>query len=200
MADIAAAMGVAKGTLYAYVESKEALFDLVARCADREDWRTAPPEFPVATPEPKATLRYVRAQLAQNNSIPSLADAITRKRFRNVSAELSGIVAALYDLLARNRCGITLIDSSSRDYPELATLWLEARSGLLALLETYLRTRIASGHLRPVPEVKSAARLILETVTFWAVHRHRDLRPEAVPDSIAKDTVVQFIVRALATG
>jgi AcrR family transcriptional regulator len=34
MDDIAAALGVAKGTVYVYVESKEALFDLVARCAD----------------------------------------------------------------------------------------------------------------------------------------------------------------------
>jgi tetracycline repressor-like protein len=36
MADIAAALGVAKGTLYLYVESKDALFDLVLRCADAE--------------------------------------------------------------------------------------------------------------------------------------------------------------------
>ena len=34
MADVAAALGVAKGTLYGYVESKEALFDVVARYAD----------------------------------------------------------------------------------------------------------------------------------------------------------------------
>ena len=34
MADVAAALGVAKGTVYLSVESKEALFDLVARYAD----------------------------------------------------------------------------------------------------------------------------------------------------------------------
>ena len=34
MADVAKALGVAKGTLYLYVESKEALFDLVVRSAD----------------------------------------------------------------------------------------------------------------------------------------------------------------------
>ena len=37
MEDVAKALRVAKGTLYVYVESKEALFDLVARCADREE-------------------------------------------------------------------------------------------------------------------------------------------------------------------
>jgi AcrR family transcriptional regulator len=37
MDDVAEALGVAKGTLYVYVESKDALFDLVVRCADREE-------------------------------------------------------------------------------------------------------------------------------------------------------------------
>jgi len=36
MDDIAVALGVAKGTLHLSVESKEALFDLVMRCADVE--------------------------------------------------------------------------------------------------------------------------------------------------------------------
>jgi len=40
MSDVASALGVAKGTLYLYVDSKEALFDLVARYAD--DLRALP--------------------------------------------------------------------------------------------------------------------------------------------------------------
>ena len=35
MVDVAQAMGVAKGTVYLYVESKEALFDAVVRYADQ---------------------------------------------------------------------------------------------------------------------------------------------------------------------
>jgi AcrR family transcriptional regulator len=34
MSDVAEALGVAKGTLYGYVESKEALFDAAVRLAD----------------------------------------------------------------------------------------------------------------------------------------------------------------------
>ena len=36
MADVAEALGIAKGTVYLYVESKEALFDVVARHVDDE--------------------------------------------------------------------------------------------------------------------------------------------------------------------
>lgn len=198
MADVAVAMGVAKGTVYGYVESKEALFDLVARCADRDDWRRAPPAFPVRTPKPGATLRYLRGQLVKRQSLATLADALGKKRVANAAAELAGIVRELYDLLARNREIITLIVSSARDYPELAALWVDGGRGrLLALLARYLESRIAAGHLRAVPAVDVAARLILEAATFWAVHRHRDLRPQAITDAVARDTVVQFAVSAL---
>ena len=200
MAEVATAMGVAKGTLYNYVESKEALFDLVARCADRQDFSAVASTFPVPAPEPGSTLLYVREQLVQTQSMATLSAALKRKRVRDASAELEAIVTELYDLLARNRYGITLIDRSARDYPALATLWLEARSGLLTLLESYLKSRIASTSLQSVPDTKAAARFILEATTFWAVHRHWDLRPDSVPESVARDTVVQFIVRALATG
>src|SRR6185436_5185571 len=79
MADVAAALGVAKGTLYLYVESKEALFDLVARYADAEQPVQWPP-LPVRTPKPGATVKYVRERLAQGGVPPSLAKALAQKR------------------------------------------------------------------------------------------------------------------------
>src|SRR4051812_47540229 len=70
MADVAEAMAVAKGTLYLYVESKEALFDLTCRYADVEPPLDRPAVLPVTTPPPGATLAYVADRLAQN-SVPS---------------------------------------------------------------------------------------------------------------------------------
>jgi AcrR family transcriptional regulator len=197
MADVATKMGVAKGSLYTYVESKDALFDLVVRCADRDDWRAKAPELPVPTSSSESTLQYIRQRLAQAETMTNLAEALNRKRVRDSSSELRAIMIELYGLLASNRYGITLIDRSSRDYPELAALWLDTRSGLLKLLRSYLESRIASGHLRPVPDTAVAARLLLETATFWAVHRHWDLRPEPISDSVARDTVVHFAMGAL---
>jgi hypothetical protein len=41
------------------------------------------------------------------------------------------------------------------------------------------------------------ARIALETVVFWAVHRHWDRSPQAVDARIAEQSVVDFVVRAL---
>ncbi|MBI4514252.1 MAG: TetR family transcriptional regulator [Deltaproteobacteria bacterium] len=198
MADVAEALGVAKGTLYLYVESKEALFDLALRCADTHERVRQPAALPIATPKPGATAAYVRDRLAANQ-VPALAAALAKKRVTDPAEELAEVVRELYAVLARNRRSIKLLDTSARDLPELAALWFEAgRDGLMATLAQYLERRIRSGKLRAVPDVTAAARLIIETTVFWAVHRHWDPHPQKVDDKVALDTVVRFIVGALA--
>src|SRR4030095_17158399 len=80
MADVAAALGVAKGTVYLYVESKEALFDLVARYADAARPFERKPPLPVRTPKPGATIKYVRERLVHRQLTPTLAKALSRQR------------------------------------------------------------------------------------------------------------------------
>src|SRR5690349_4004261 len=199
MADVAAALGVAKGTLYLYVESKEALFDLVARLADADQPFAERPPLPVRTPKPGATLKYVRTRLAQSGVPSALATALGRKRTADVRAELEAITRDLYETVARNRRGIKLLDRSARDYPALAALWFEGgRGGLIGLLTQYLEDRMRRGLLRPLPDPAVAARLLIETVVFWAVHRHWDPHPEPVDEAVARETVVRFVVDALA--
>jgi len=199
MADVAKALGVAKGTLYLYVESKDALFDLVARCADDAGSLEKLPALPIRTPKPGATVKYVRERLARHQVPAALTAALGRSRVADPRAELEGIVRELYDALVRNRRGIKLLDRSAPDHPELAALWFEgARGGLVHLLGRYLEDRSRRRLLRPLPDPAVAARLLIETVVFWAIHRHWDAHPQPVDESVAKETVLRFLVNALA--
>jgi len=197
MADVAAALGVAKGTLYLYVESKEALFDLVARYADAPRPFAERPALPVRTPKAGATVKYVRERLARSAVPPALAKALEGKRVDDVRTEFEAIIRELYETLAPNRRGIRLLDRSARDFPELAALWFAgARDGLIGLLTRYLDERVRRRVFQPVPDTGVAARLIIETAVFWAVHRHFDPHPQTVDEAVAKDTVVRFLTRA----
>jgi hypothetical protein len=90
------------------------------------------------------------------------------------------------------------VDRCAHDYPELAAVWFrQGREARLALLQEYLDRRTRTGRLRPVPATAVAARLVLETVAFWAVHRYWDPSPQDIDPQVAEDTVVQFLVRAL---
>ena len=198
MVDVANAMGIAKGTLYLYVESKEALFDAVVRHADRPHPIPAPADLPLRTPKPESTLAEVARRLADEAALPSLAAALARSRVAGVRSELEGILNEIYDTLARNRIGITLLDRCALDYPDLAKLWYGAgREGALSLLTRYLEDRTRRGPLRRFEDKAVAARIVLETLIFWAVHRHWDPHPQTVDEATAKDTAIQFIVGAL---
>ena len=182
MSDVADALGVAKGTLYLYVESKEALFDLVVRSADDEGSFAAPAELPVRTPAPGATLQYVRERLARNEPPAALIGALAAKRAGPVRAELDRIVRELYDTLRRHRTAIKLIDRCAHDYPELAAVWFTGGRGqLLELLTRYLDSRMRKGSLPRSSDPALAARLIIENVALWAVHR--PLGPVAAADA-----------------
>jgi AcrR family transcriptional regulator len=199
MDDVAKAMGVAKGTLYVYVESKEALFDLVARHADREEEFERVPRLPIRTPKRGATIAYVRQRLAEKQAQPTLAAGLKRTRGAATRGEFEAIVRELYDTVERNRCGLKLLDRTAKDQPELAAVWFEgARDGLLAALAEYLKREIRHGTVKEIHDVSVAARFIIETVVFWAVHRYWDPRPQSVDARVARETAIELIVNALA--
>jgi len=198
MADVAARMGVAKGTVYLYVESKEALFHAVARHVDRTGRIDLPDVLPVPTPPPGALLEEVRKRVAENANLSSVTDALARRRGIDVRSEIEAIVRELYTLLSRQRVGIKLLDRCAADYPELAAIWhATGRHGATELLRRYLDDRIRRGLLEPVPDTALTARIVLETAVLWAVHRHWDPSPEVVDESVIEAAVVSFVVRAL---
>src|SRR6185503_7216559 len=96
MDDVADALGVAKGTLYLYVESKEALFDLVCRSADAP-FETLP-TLPLRTPASGATVRYIGERFAVGQVMPALVEALVGGNSL-ARDEIGAIVGDIYDAL-----------------------------------------------------------------------------------------------------
>jgi AcrR family transcriptional regulator len=200
MADVAAELGVAKGTLYLYVESKEALLEQVLLHADRAGAIPLPRALPIPTPRAGSTLHKVRARLARETRLPVLAAALARRRAKDSRAELDAIVRELFRLLAAHRIAIKLLDRCAPDFPALAALYSErGRGGLVALLERYVRSRVAARQLTPIADAAITARMTLEVVSQWAIHRHWDPIPDPrfANEALVEDGVVEFVSRAL---
>ena len=198
MADVARAMGVAKGTVYLYVESKEALFAAALRHADGEPPALSELDLPLAAPAPGALAAEVRARLAKEVVPPALAAALGRDRAADVRGELEAIVRELYALSSRHRTAVKLIDSCARDHPELArTFYGKGRFTQLEALVRYLEARIQQGQLEALPDTAVAARFAIEAIATWAVHIHWDPAPQPIDPDVAEDTVVRFVLRGL---
>jgi hypothetical protein len=113
-------------------------------------------------------------------------------------AELETVLGELYDALARHRTAIKLLDRCAPDYPELAQLWYRAgREGALSLLARYLDDRARRGRLRRFEDGAVAARIVLETLVFWAVHRHWDPSPQDLAEASVRRTTLAFLISAL---
>ena len=197
MADVARAIGLGSGTLYLYVETKEALFDATLRYFATG---FVPDELPVKNPAPGVTLGTIRELLASESarSLEPLRDAGGRRRVRELGAELENVVGALYDVMHRFRVPLKVVDRCATDHPELAAIWFkEGREASLGLLARYFEQRMSAGHFRSIGEPLVAARIVLELVAFWAIHRHWDPSPQAVEDDAARATVLGFVRAAL---
>ena len=195
MDEVAQAIGVAKGTLYNYVESKEALFDACLRCARGEGAAAEIAQLPVPTPTPEQTLAFVRHaardERALHDLLAAMADPPTR-----IGAERS--VAALYDVLSRNGTLIRLITGSAIDWPELGAIWFEAaRDPMMARLADWVALGTAAGVFRAGLHPAATARLIAETASWFAIHRRFVPKPEAIDDETARTTAIAALCRVL---
>jgi AcrR family transcriptional regulator len=202
IADVARRMGLSKGSVYTYVESKEALFHCVLRHADRPDPIALPETLPVPTPRPADTRAVIFERMGLEGDLPCLTAALARERVRDVGTELREILAELYDTLARHRNAIKLLDRCAREYPELAKVWFSvSREGALVQLERYLAARMRRDRLRRLGKPAEVARMVLETLVFWAVHRHWDPAPLHYDEKSSRQTVLDFVaVGLLETG
>jgi AcrR family transcriptional regulator len=199
MADVAEALGVAKGTIYGYVESKEALFDAALRFADGHLAHPEPQDLPLPTPAPGATVAYVRARIAGEVTDMALIRVMNRSLVvRDARSELSTILSDLYRRIARNRLAMKLVDRCAADYPELASAWFgEGRWAQHQLLVDLLEARGNEKRFRRIDNPDVVARTILETLAFWAMHRHFDPSPREVDDAAAERAVVDLIAHGV---
>jgi AcrR family transcriptional regulator len=199
MADIAREMGVSAGLLYSYVESKEALFYLVVDQGFADGPAEEPLKLPVKTPVPGALAKRVGERFRTTAALPELNAAVKRVRAEDPRRELEAIVRELYAVMTRTAAAMEMIERSTLDIPELSQLFYgRMRGGLVARLAQLIETRAAERQYRRVPDAALAARLIVETTTWFARRRQGDPGPERISDQAAEDTVVDFVVNALA--
>jgi AcrR family transcriptional regulator len=144
-----------------------------------------------------ATLEQVRERLAEANALPQLDAALERHDGVDPRAELEAIVRELYAASGPYRRAKNLIAASARDWPDLAAIYyVEIRRDVIRRLTRYLERRIAQKRLRPVPDAATAARLILETVAWFARHRYGAPDSAMIRDDVAQETVVHVLVSA----
>jgi AcrR family transcriptional regulator len=200
MNDVARMANVSVGTLYNYVEGKESLLLLSAErpfidiCAGRE--------FPVAAPDRVELVSRLEKTLTEHIRVPALERALADPLPGNaLRPQIDDIVAGLFVLIASTRVGADAREKSAQDAPDLAALfYVHVRLRLLKQLIRYLEMVDAVRRLPSPVTPEYAARFMLETVTWWARHRHRDPDPPMLEESEAREVAVALVAGFFSGG
>jgi AcrR family transcriptional regulator len=198
VADIAVEAGVSVGTLYLYAENKEALFWLAVKSSKGEDL-PAIQGGPVPSRPLSDILQEIGAALQLASHSPLLLRCAARARPDGpIDEEMRSLLQEHYDDMDRSHRRVRLIEASAKNWPELAELfYARSRSAFIDLWTAYLGTRIEAGFLRRVPDTAVAARVIIETVAWFAMHRYGDPDGGKIPGDMARSTVVDILLNGL---
>jgi AcrR family transcriptional regulator len=198
MSDIAREMGVSPGSLYNYVESKEALFHWIVEHAVGEGAVAPPASLPIRLPGPDESDRRLREQLERAFHLPLFEAAFARRRVGDARRELEAIAHELYERIGRNRRPMAMIERSALDLPDLFDVYfVSMRRAFFERFARFVARRQAAGHYRADLDPVVAARFFLESITYFARHRFGDADPKLLPDD---DRVRDEIVRRVVTS
>ena len=196
ISDVAKALKLSHGAVYTYAESKQALLYLALLCV-LDPSALESMDLPVKEPSPEAIVQTVEGWAGRQRGFDRLAEALRSSVSGSAQEELGVIVEEIYDIIAENRLVLTVFARCSEDLPALAQWYfVERRRGLLAALAEFLEARIAAGLLRPVPDVPTAARFIVESIAWFAMHRHGDPDSAMLTDADSRRTVRDLVPAA----
>ncbi len=178
MDDVAEALGVAKGTVYRSVESKESL--LVAVCTYADDLGSLPRDgaLPtVAIDQLSARLSHQLGAAVSGLLLTKIDQDLPRQ---DLGPEVEALVLDLYLMMSAHRTRIMVLDRCAADLPELGGDWYQSgRYVVVDLWSAYLRSR--ADELPSNFDVPAVARTIVELVTLWAVKMPWDPAPRPYP-------------------
>jgi AcrR family transcriptional regulator len=197
VSDVAAELGLSEAAIYRYVDSKEGLFVLAIRHALLLE-ELPGGELPLSPAPLTVTIKEAREYVASVVPFGHLAGALAAHAVGDSAAELEAILRETFTLESRTREAADMIERSARELPELADLLNTGlRQPVLRALTEYLTRRAEAGLLRSTPDAAATARLVLETLTWFARHRFSDPYGAAIASDVAEATVVDTLVHAL---
>ena len=196
--EIASEAGMASGSVFTYVESKEALFHLVFLYGfgGSDDITT----LPVQTPDPGETVALISQHLRKVET-PCLTAALDTREPDDPQRELEAVIEERYDMLDALWPLLAVMERSAIDFPELEDFYFRRlRVRYHDRLAEYLDQRGADGHLRGTSDAALTARIIDETVTWFAWKRHEGRDAQKFDDELARRSVIDFVCSAIADG
>ncbi len=195
-ADVAARAGMSAGSIFTYVESKEALFHLVFLLGFGYLDESIP-SLPLARPADGETGALIERH---RRAVPEscMRAALQVDHLADVEIEVRDIIKERYAIVAGLWPVLAVIERCAVELPELEALYFgRARAAHFERMTRYVKKRADAGYLRAWPESAIAARLVTETIAWFAWKRHEERDARLYDDELVQQVVVEFLAAGL---
>lgn len=194
IAHVSDRLGLAVGSVYRHVESKEALFHLAALAA--VDQLPQAFSLPVRVSGFADTLDVVAGLVGQKPAWPILRKALRTPPQPDRKAEARAVGGELYAIMSSQAALIRLLDRCAQDIPELAEVFdRQIRNRLMDDLVTWVHRRRLAGNSQKAA-AEALARGAMEAVAWLAKNRPRDRTGAAISEDQARDAAVRIFANA----
>ena len=194
IAHVSERMGVSVGSIYRFVESKEALFYIAAL--------EAVDQLPDALPTPvkvaglQDTVAAIGSLMSRERLWPVLKAAIKSRVSGDTKAEAREVARELYDAISARARLISLLDRCAGDIPDLAELFdRQIRHRLMNDLVAWAKRR------RPMPgerrgDFEALTRGAMEAIAWLAKTRLNDRTASAITEDQAREAAIRIFANA----
>ena len=194
IAHVSERIGVSVGSIYRFVESKEALFYIAAlEAVDR---------LPDALPIPvkvaglQDTVAAIGNLISRDRLWPVLKAAIRSGASGDAKAEAREVAAELYDAISARARLISLLDRCAGDIPELAELFdRQIRHRLMNDLVAWAKRRRSTPGERQA-DVEALTRGAMEAIAWLAKTRLHDRTASAITEDQARLAAIRIFANA----
>ncbi|MBL4863291.1 MAG: helix-turn-helix transcriptional regulator [Rhodobiaceae bacterium] len=192
MSDIAKAIGISVGTLYLYVENKEALLALAsAILLNSSELEAAPLPFKAVSRDELVKLFIQAAKKLQK--WPTLERSVKgkssgTKNFKTIGYEM-------FDVMSENRRAIWFLDRLAYELPEFASVQLSSVRGRTVKLLTNLLVGTGLSSINP-DGLSIMARAAIESLAWSAMHRHSGGLDAQPTNNLSEKTIRDLAVQA----
>lgn len=194
VAEIAAASGVATGTIYNLFASKKAILTFVIRASLEKDYLEGDIALPVEEADKQLLLSLWSHMYNRVTHIMQIkdADGHINKGFRQMISEI-------FDMNADTLLGTNNIEYNADILCELANAFFPARDKFLQEMESNLISYMEVGEIRRLEYPRVHVQSINDILTWWAMNAYIAMPDVSVPRETAREIAVDLVARAYLT-
>lgn len=192
--EVADRAGVSVGSLYSYLENKEALFELVLRTALHEPIPDVD-ALPFRSAHGADHISWVWERLQEIARFPRLEEAVACDEPEDALQEFEEVLREIWAWQSRYWRAIELIERCAKEWPDLHMLYYKQfRRGVFGRAASLIERRMSQGVIRRYPDSATALRVIVENIAFFAMHRHVRADSADLDEDVSRETVIRMLI------